>query len=140
MKIVIVGAEMQSLIYNSIALTSAVIFVKRTVYEDASIEVVVLWQIALSVRRMGDIAVGVAPANKAVAPEDVNVAPLISGDPAGSLERFLPGVEVALNPYGARPGSRLNDCATSQDRPRFCDYVEALDWTVPRRLAIAAWV
>ena len=32
---------------------SIVIFVKRTVYEDALIEVVVLWQIALSVHRMG---------------------------------------------------------------------------------------
>ena len=95
---------------------------------------------------------GVAPANAAVSPEDVNIAPLISGDLAGGLERFLPGVEVVRNPYGARladgpplparnnilalgchsphsrilvgksyhgarPGSRLNDCATSQDRP-----------------------
>ena len=83
-----------------------VVFVQRTVYEDASIEVVVLWQVALSVQRKGGIPVGVAPADAAVSPEDENIAPLISGDSAGSLERFLLGVEVARNPFGAR----LADC------------------------------
>ena len=83
-----------------------VIFVQRAVYEDASVEVVVLWQIALSARRMEAIAVVVPPANAAVSPEDEDIAPLIPGDPSGSVDHFLPGVEVARNPLRAR----LADC------------------------------
>ena len=50
---------------------------------------------------MGVVPVGVAPANKAVPPEDEDIASLISGNSAGGLKRFLLGVEVTGNPFGA---------------------------------------
>ena len=45
---------------------------------------------------------GVAPADATVPPEDEDIAPLISGDPAGRFKRFLLGIEVARDPFGAR--------------------------------------
>lgn len=79
-----------------------VVFVQRTVYEDASVELVALWQISLSARRMGSIDMRVTPPNPTVLPEDEDIAPLISGDPAGRFKRFLPGIEVARDSFGAR--------------------------------------
>ena len=79
-----------------------VVFVQRAVYEDASLEVVVFWQIALSGPRTGIVCVGVAPPKTTVPPENEDFAPLISGNSAGGFERFLLGVEVTSNPFGTR--------------------------------------
>jgi len=44
----------------------------------------------------------VTPPNPTVLPEDKDIAPLISGNPAGRFKRFLLGIEVARDPFGAR--------------------------------------
>ena len=51
---------------------------------------------------MGAIDMRVTPPNPTVPPEDEDIAPLISGDPAGRFKRFLLGIEVARDPFGAR--------------------------------------
>jgi len=51
---------------------------------------------------MGAVDLGITSANKAVPPEDEDIAALIAGDPAGCLKRFLLGVEVARDSLGAR--------------------------------------
>ena len=52
------------------------------------------------------MGLSVAPANATVSPEDEDIASLIPGDPAGGLNRFPLGVEVARNPLGARLANR----------------------------------
>ena len=83
-----------------------VVFVERAVYEDASIEIVALWQIVLSARREGVVPVGVALANTAIPSVDEYLAPLIAGDPSGGPDRFLLGIEAARNLFGARLANR----------------------------------
>ena len=70
--------------------------------EDASVELVVLWQISLSARWMGVIDMRVTPSNPTVLLENEDIAPLISGNPAGRFKRFLLGIEVARDSFGAR--------------------------------------
>ena len=83
-----------------------VVFVEGAVYERASIEVVLGGQTALTTRREGVVAVGVALSDAAVPAVDEDLAPAIASDSAGRLDRFALRVEAA----GDLLRAGLSDC------------------------------